>query len=68
MAKLKIHVDRCQGCQLCVRFCPKGLLQLTKETNAQGMHPVLFVDEERECRGCLNCVMMCPEVAIEVYE
>ena len=40
MVKLTINEERCKGCGLCVRACPKKLLQISKtKLNAKGYHP-----------------------------
>ena len=66
MATVKVRVDFCKGCQLCVAVCPKHLLQLSKRLNALGIEPVDVTGKPEECAGCGNCVMMCPEAAIEI--
>ena len=40
MAKGKplINSERCKGCALCIRVCPKKILEMSKETNGQGVH------------------------------
>lgn len=66
-AKIKIDTNLCKGCQLCVVFCPKGLLELEKsKVNIKG---ISFVKMKKgKCIGCMSCAIMCPEAAIEVYK
>ncbi len=63
-----IEIDReaCKGCQLCVSFCPKGIICIAGKANAAGYLPAEFKRDE-SCTGCAICGLVCPEVAIEVY-
>ncbi|MGE5529937.1 MAG: indolepyruvate ferredoxin oxidoreductase subunit alpha [Patescibacteria group bacterium] len=64
--KLIIDEERCKGCELCLQFCPRGLLALADHFNAQGYKPAAITDQEK-CTSCALCARMCPETAIEVY-
>lgn len=63
----EIHIikDRCKGCGFCVEFCPKKVLELSKEFNIKGYHPP-YVQNPEECRECHLCEIICPEFAIYV--
>lgn len=62
-----IDTERCKGCDLCVRACPKDVLALDQDVlNAKGYHPAVLVDEDG-CTGCGVCAIMCPDVCITVY-
>ncbi|MEO0185570.1 MAG: ferredoxin family protein [candidate division WOR-3 bacterium] len=63
----EIHIikDRCKGCGFCVEFCPKKVLELSKEFNIKGYHPP-YVKNPDECRECHLCEIICPEFAIYV--
>lgn len=66
--KLTIDVDRCKGCENCVRACPKGVLALDPvETNRKGYHPVRAMHPE-DCIACTSCALMCPDSVITVEE
>lgn len=68
MAKGRVifHAERCKACELCVHFCPQGILGLEKNSiNAMGYHPVTISDMEK-CTGCGLCALMCPDLVIEV--
>ena len=66
MAKVTFREDRCKGCGLCVKACPKNIIALdTNKINGKGYHPATVVKSE-ECIGCASCALMCPDVVITV--
>lgn len=66
MVKITIDEARCKGCGLCIRVCPKGILELSKDAiNAKGYNPVTVVDME-QCVGCCSCARMCPDCVFEI--
>lgn len=57
--------DRCKGCELCVQFCPQGVLETSGEMNTKGYHyPVIIPGKEDACVHCEFCTLVCPEFAI----
>jgi len=63
----EIHIvrDRCKGCSFCVEYCPKDVLELSKDFNIKGYHPPEVVVPEA-CVHCQLCELLCPEFAIFV--
>lgn len=63
-----IHIEQelCKGCSLCMEFCPKGAISLSKKLNLKGYFLAEF-DDKKGCTGCATCALMCPEIAIEVH-
>ncbi len=61
-----ISSEGCKGCELCITFCPKGVIKLSEKLNAAGYPSAVFIDSG-QCTGCAICALVCPEVAIEVY-
>jgi 2-oxoglutarate ferredoxin oxidoreductase subunit delta len=63
--------DRCKGCEICVYFCPREILEEDMETlNVKGYHPPRLKPgaSTTECAGCLFCQLICPEFAIFIQE
>ncbi|MBA3027235.1 MAG: 4Fe-4S binding protein [Proteobacteria bacterium] len=55
--------DRCKGCGYCIEYCPKKILEFSKEFNSKGYHyPAPFVGDD--CVNCHYCEIICPEFAI----
>lgn len=68
MPRIVIDIRHCKGCGLCVAFCPKGVLRMSRSISRQrGVNPAEVKDADA-CSGCLNCVMVCPDAAIEIFE
>lgn len=63
----KIIVQRCKGCSFCVEYCPRDVLELSKEFNRKGYHYPEVI-EDGECVSCNLCEMICPEFAIFCIE
>jgi 2-oxoglutarate ferredoxin oxidoreductase subunit delta len=63
---IQINQGLCKGCEICIAFCPKGLISISGKLNEIGYLPAAFNDNG-ECTGCAICALVCPEVAIEVY-
>lgn len=56
---------RCKGCEFCIRFCPREVLQISEQTNAKGYHiPEIAPGKESDCVHCQFCTILCPEFAI----
>ncbi|MBL7163660.1 MAG: 4Fe-4S binding protein [Anaerolineales bacterium] len=61
--------ERCKGCNLCIHFCPKQVLEESTGTNAKGYHyPEIISGREEDCVNCEFCTMVCPEFAIYTLE
>lgn len=57
--------DRCKGCELCVHFCPRNVLETSGEMNAKGYHyPAIAAGKENDCIHCEFCTLICSEFAI----
>lgn len=60
-----INTERCKGCELCIRVCPKKILEMSNETNGQGVNYPVCIDEA-SCIACAFCATMCPDCVIEI--
>lgn len=58
-APVEINQKWCKGCDICVAFCPKGVLARPEGGKAQVAHP-------EKCTRCRLCEIMCPDLAIVV--
>lgn len=68
MVKFSIKEELCKGCELCVRACPKHLLQLSPDKlNEKGYHPVMITDEGA-CVACGSCFSTCPDTVISIVK
>jgi len=62
---VRIDIEKCKGCELCVVACPQEALALAKEINKQGYHYAVLIEDV--CTGCMNCSLVCPDAIITVY-
>ncbi|MCD6112595.1 MAG: 4Fe-4S binding protein [Bacteroidales bacterium] len=71
MAKIKgavkVDIEKCKGCGLCVEACPTKTLDLSKEVNSKGYNYAYMADPD-SCIGCANCALVCPDSVITVYK
>jgi 2-oxoglutarate ferredoxin oxidoreductase subunit delta len=58
-----ILAERCKGCAFCVEYCPREVLEMSREFNKAGYHPP-YVKNPDNCVNCDLCEMLCPEFAI----
>ena len=66
MIKVIVNEDRCKGCGLCVRACPKEIVALSRtRLNAKGYYPAEITEPE-SCIGCASCARTCPDIAITI--
>ena len=63
MEKVKLSVERCKGCYLCIEACKKDAISLSDYTNKGFV--TIKVDEEK-CIQCGACYTMCPDLVFEI--
>jgi 2-oxoglutarate ferredoxin oxidoreductase subunit delta len=57
--QLRIDVDECKGCGLCIEACPPKVIGMSEHLNHYGYRTALYVGSG--CTGCGICFMACPE-------
>lgn len=55
--------ERCKGCQLCAKYCPRDVLRMSQTFNAKGYY-YPEAEEEQNCVNCHFCEVLCPDFAI----
>ena len=66
MALVTINEDKCKGCGLCVRACPKGIMVISKtKLNSKG-YRTAGVTDMAACIACACCARTCPDTVIEI--
>ena len=64
---LKVDVNECKGCGLCMDACPPKVIALSERLNHYGYRTATYAGSG--CTGCGICFMVCPEPgAITVYK
>jgi 2-oxoglutarate ferredoxin oxidoreductase subunit delta len=58
-----IEKERCKGCEFCVEYCPRDVLEMSPEFNRKGYHPP-YAKQQGLCVNCGLCELICPEFAI----
>jgi NAD-dependent dihydropyrimidine dehydrogenase PreA subunit len=56
---VRINIEECKGCELCIEACPQDVLFLSDSFNTHGYHPSTYKGEG--CTGCGICFYCCPE-------
>ncbi|MDR3341752.1 MAG: 4Fe-4S dicluster domain-containing protein [Treponema sp.] len=64
--RVVIDQEVCKGCFLCIRSCPRAILERDTQPNSTGTYPSKVVHEQK-CIACGNCFEVCPDVCITVY-
>ena len=71
MAKIKgaveVDIERCKGCELCVKTCPFGVLSMSNEVNMKS-YSYAYMQDPDSCTGCTSCGLVCPDGCIKVYK
>jgi len=66
-AEITIQPDLCKGCDFCIEFCPRKVLEKSDQLNKRGIYPPKVADESK-CTICGFCTAICPDFAIFITE
>lgn len=55
----RINRNWCKGCGICVRFCPKKVLEMDE-------HEKAYAADASKCACCQACAIRCPDLSIEI--
>ena len=56
---LRVDVNECKGCGLCVEACPPKVIGLSEQLNHYGYRTATYAGAG--CTACGICFMVCPE-------
>jgi NAD-dependent dihydropyrimidine dehydrogenase PreA subunit len=56
---LRVDVNECKGCGLCIEACPPKVIRLSEHLNHFGYRTATYLGAG--CTGCGICFMACPE-------
>ena len=59
--ELVTNREWCKGCNICVAFCPKAVLELDDQLK-------IVVARPDDCIWCRECEIHCPDMAITIEE
>jgi NAD-dependent dihydropyrimidine dehydrogenase PreA subunit len=56
---LRVNIEECKGCGLCVEACPPKVIGMSEQLNHYGYRTATYAGSG--CTGCGICFMVCPE-------
>jgi 2-oxoglutarate ferredoxin oxidoreductase subunit delta len=56
---LRVDVEECKGCGLCVEACPPKVIGMSERLNHYGYRTAMYAGSG--CTACGICFMVCPE-------
>lgn len=59
--RVTVFPNWCKGCDLCIEFCPTGVLERGSDGHVIVAHP-------EKCTACRWCELHCPDFAIFVTD
>jgi 2-oxoglutarate ferredoxin oxidoreductase subunit delta len=63
---VRIDVESCKGCDLCIPACRPGVLQMTTDRfNQRGYR---YPELHAGCTGCNACAQICPDFVFQVWK
>jgi 2-oxoglutarate ferredoxin oxidoreductase subunit delta len=63
---VRVDVESCKGCDLCIPACPPSVLTMTTDrVNQRGYR---YPELSAGCTGCNACAQVCPDFVFEVWK
>lgn len=62
-----VDETRCKACDICVSYCPAGVLAMQVMPSAV-LGKIIEVVHPQSCIGCRECELHCPDFAIYVAD
>jgi len=63
---VKIDVESCKGCELCIPACRPGVLSMTTDRfNRRGYR---YPELTAGCTACRACVQVCPDFVFQLWK
>lgn len=62
-----VDESRCKACNICVSYCPAGVIAMREEPHAV-LGKMIEVVFPQDCIGCSECELHCPDFAIMVAQ
>jgi 2-oxoglutarate ferredoxin oxidoreductase subunit delta len=63
---VKIDVEACKGCELCIDACRPGVLTMTADRfNRRGYR---YPELSAGCTACRACVQICPDFVFQLWK
>jgi 2-oxoglutarate ferredoxin oxidoreductase subunit delta len=66
-APVWIDVTKCKACDICVSYCPAGVLSMRQEPSSL-LGAIIDIVAPESCIGCTDCEIHCPDFAIHVAD
>ena len=63
-----INSEQCDGCKICLLFCPKELMEIDENNFNSRMIHYAKITRPEDCVGCKQCERLCPTASLFVKE
>ena len=63
---VRIDVEACKGCELCIDACRPGVLAMTGDRHNQRGYR--FPELSAGCTACRACAQVCPDFVFQVWK